>query len=144
MERKLILENKELLDSLNRKGEFLKEARGITKIIEEQEKKRLDLAIEIEKYKNEIFPLVRSLTDGDYDEFEAVTNVEINKEGKIEVTIIDVVEQFKVSYKESLVKHDEEVAKQKKAIKKVAKEALKESEDKSKILNKPPFSPANK
>jgi len=93
-ERKEYLEHDVLPGLIDEKGEYLKQARDITEKITALEKERMELGFEIQGLKDRIIPLVEELTADMADEFEEVRSVDV-KDGKIEVVIVDLIEEFK-------------------------------------------------
>ena len=97
------IQSKELVNLLEKKNELVNEGRAISKEIEKQETERNKVGLQIQKLKDKILPLVAKLTDGKLAEFEEITQVE-NKDGEIEVTVVNVVEDFKRDYLEAKAK----------------------------------------
>ena len=98
-DRTEIIENEKLEKLLVEKSEFLLEGRALSKQIDELTKQRDDFGQKLQKLKNKIIPLVVKCVKT--EEFEELGTVDINKNGKIEVTVFDMIDSFKKQVRES-------------------------------------------
>lgn len=111
MERKVTLQNKELVKLLIEKGELLKEAREITEEITSLETKREPLGYSIQKLKDKIIPAVESKRkDLELGEFEDIKQVDVDGKDVV-ITVVDVVAEFKDNYKKAVKERDEKDSK---------------------------------
>lgn len=92
--------SKELIELLSKKTVLIDEARGYSKEIETLEETRRKVGLQVQKIKDKVIPLVKKLTDGKLAEFEEITQVDI-KDGEIDITVVNVVEDFKRDYLEA-------------------------------------------
>jgi len=92
--------SKELIELLSKKTVLIDEARGYSKEIETLEGTRRKVGLQVQKIKDKVIPLVKKLTDGKLAEFEEITQVDI-KDGEIDITVVNVVEDFKRDYLEA-------------------------------------------
>jgi hypothetical protein len=96
----MIFKNKEIVELLTKKETLVIEGREVTKKIEELENDRRKIGLQIQKVKDKVIPMVNKLMEGNLKEFEEIGTVEV-KDGELDISIVDVVENFKRDYKEA-------------------------------------------
>jgi hypothetical protein len=96
----MIFKNKEIVELLTKKETLVKEGREVTKKIDELENDRRKIGLQIQKVKDKVIPLVNKLMEGNLKEFEEIGTVEV-KDGELDISIVDVIENFKRDYKEA-------------------------------------------
>ncbi len=96
----MIFKNKEIVELLTKKETLVIEGREVTKKIEELENDRRKIGLQIQKVKDKVIPMVNKLMEGNLKEFEEIGTVEV-KDGELDISIVDVIENFKRDYKEA-------------------------------------------
>ena len=96
--RKINLEDKKLLDILEMRGVIFKEVNEVNKIIVEQDKVRTKLAYKMQRLKDKTSGRLKKHTI-DLAEFEDISQVGV-EDGKVTLTIIDQVEEYKKMLRE--------------------------------------------
>jgi len=95
------LEHKELFSLLKDKEKLVTEGRNLSTRIESLETQRNKLALQVQKIKDKIVPILKELTDGQLAEFEEVSEVHtLPILNQVEITTYDQLEQFKEYLKE--------------------------------------------
>lgn len=89
-------QNKELYDYLQEKDKLVAEAREKSKQIEDLESERNKIALQVQKIKDKVIPIVEEITEGQLGEWEAIEEVKpTENENEVEVTTFDQVEEYK-------------------------------------------------
>lgn len=98
MQRKVIVEDKKLVQFLKKKQEAVDAGRKQYKIVDKEQKKLNKLGLKIQQVKDKMVPHVKKL-DIELDEFEDITSIELLN-GKAVVVITDAIENYKKAYLE--------------------------------------------
>jgi len=95
------IQNKDLYKLLTDKDKLVNEGREISKQIDDLEKERNKLAMQIQKLKDKVIPIVQKEMEGKLNEYEEISEVKSTEvEGEVEISTYDQVEQFKEFLKE--------------------------------------------
>ena len=94
-----IIENKKLGKLLEEKAVLLLQGRDISKQIDELTVDRQKFGEKLQVLKNKIIPMVQESVKT--EEFEELGTVDVDKNGKIQVTVFDMIELFKNQVRES-------------------------------------------
>lgn len=97
--KKIVLNNPRLLEFWLKKDELLKQGKEVTDQIEELENKRNKIALQIQKLKEKIIPLVKKETAPQItDEFEDLNTVDM-VDGKLTVTTFSHLENWQEAFR---------------------------------------------
>jgi len=113
MKRTIKIKNERLYKILEKKDVVLAKARATKGEADKLQEKLQKYGLEINKFKEKLFPLVKKIKEGmkdDLNEFEEFETVEAI-EGEIEIVIFDMVEEYKDvirAKKREQLKKDEE------------------------------------
>lgn len=100
MRRSITKESSEVYTLLDQYQEEALKLVDVISKIEKLEEERNKLAIKGQKLKDKMQPLVQELSKDDITEFEQLVNVERGeKEGEIRIDMVDMVEQFKETWR---------------------------------------------
>jgi len=99
MNRTLTYKNDKAVDLVKQFKELSTEVKRITDEITKLEEERNKVAIKGQKVKDKLNPIVKTLTKADEGEFEVVTKVEANKEGKLVVEFANMLEEWKKAWR---------------------------------------------
>jgi hypothetical protein len=94
----MIIKNKKLVGILKEKDVLVTEGRAISKEIDKLENDRRKVGLQIQKIKDKILPMVDEITKGKMQEFEEITTVNIKSEDEVEISVTNVIEDFKKAY----------------------------------------------
>lgn len=117
----MIITNKELRKLLEKAGKLVEEVREIGKKIDDLEGDRNVLAIEHQKVKEEIMPLIKPYIDS-IGEFEDVVGVEVVLDAdkkpteEIEIKVVDRLEEWKRLFTAEKTKQKAKVEEPKEAV----------------------------
>jgi hypothetical protein len=100
------LDNPKLVKLLEEKELAVKEGREQYKVVEKEQQKLNKCGLKIQKYKDKIIPLVKELTKDLLGEYEDLSEVKLEN-GKVILTIVDKVEEFKKTWKEERAKYEQ-------------------------------------
>lgn len=90
------LQHKELFNLLKDKNKLIEEGRKISVKIESLETQRNKLALQVQKIKDKVIPIVKGIVDGQLGEFEEISEVRaLPVINEVEIETYDQVEQFK-------------------------------------------------
>jgi len=95
-----IVVSKELSGLLIIKDNLVKEGRSLSAEIEKLESKRNKCGMQIQKVKDKIIPLAQELIKP-LEEFHMLTQVNLDKKGKIVLSYVDQIEEFKKQLKQN-------------------------------------------
>jgi len=96
----MIITHQELHDLLTKKDKLVNEGRELSKQIEDLETERNKLALQIQKVKDKVIPIVQKEMEGKLGEYEEISEVKTTEDGQVDIAIYDQVEQFKEYLKE--------------------------------------------
>lgn len=96
--RKIELNHDKLHQLLSKKDGFIKEGRGLTKQIEDLDKERHKIGLKVEKLKGKVAQYLDK-ENIQLEEFEYIQALDI-KDDKVEVTIMDAIEEYKTAYRD--------------------------------------------
>jgi len=96
----MIIKNKKLVGLLKEKDVLVTEGRAISKEIDKLENDRRKVGLQIQKIKDKILPMVDEITKDKMQEFEEITTVNIKSEDEVEISVTNVIEDFKKAYVE--------------------------------------------
>lgn len=100
--------NKELFGLLKDKEKLVNEGRKISVKIESLETQRNKLALQVQKIKDKIIPIVMKETEGKLGKYEDITEVITTPViNEVEIHIYDELEQFKKFLDEKIAKKNE-------------------------------------
>lgn len=103
----MIIKNKSLVGLLKEKDVLVTGGRAISKEIEKLENDRRKVGLQIQKLKDKILPMVEKLTKDSLQGFEEITQVDIKNDEEVEISVINVVDEFKKTYIEQKQKATE-------------------------------------
>lgn len=94
----ILLEDPKALEYILEKGKAVEEGRKIQKQIEELAEQQNKLALRSMKFQEKLQPMITKAIKSKLEEFEVATTLTLTKDNKLEIKIVNAVDEFKAEY----------------------------------------------